>query len=75
MNSANRFETLETTISRDNIVSQVAALLYATGFVKDNQEITNIQFGELFGSSDTELVPLTVSIKNEKEVHGKIYHG
>jgi hypothetical protein len=61
-------KVLDISISRTNIVDQVAALLYATGVVNNRDNITNIQFGELFGASDTELVPLKVYINKEVEV-------
>lgn len=57
---------LSLTISRSNIVDQVASFLYATGKVPHSQEISNIQFSDLFGSSDTEYCTLKVFTK---EVH------
>lgn len=57
------YGTLNTTISRQNIVDQVAALLYAMKVVPDDVDIQNIQFSELFGNSDTELVKLTIQTK------------
>lgn len=66
----------ETVISRSNIVDQIAALLYATKVVPADTEITNIQFGELFGASETELVPLKIFTKGrEKEVQVIKYNG
>lgn len=57
------YGTLNTTISRQNIVDQVAALLYAMKVVPDDVDIQNIQFSELFGNSDIELVKLTIQTK------------
>lgn len=59
---------IETTINRDTIVSQVAAFLYAAGIVNDDEHISNIQFGELFGASDTELVPIKIHLKMPQRV-------
>jgi hypothetical protein len=56
-------EPLNLTLSRSNIVDQVAALLYATGAVHDNEEITNIQFSDLFGVSATEFTSIKVFTK------------
>lgn len=60
--------TIETTINRDTIVSQVAAFLYAVGIVHDDEHILNIQFGELFGASDKELVPIKIELKKKQRV-------
>lgn len=47
-------ETREITIniSESNIKDQIAALLYATKVVFDNEEITDLQIGEPFVSAD-----------------------
>ena len=60
--------TIETVINRDTIVSQVAAFLYAAGIVNDDEHITNIQFGELFGASTTEHVPIKIFFKQPQSV-------
>lgn len=65
---------IELTINRQTIVDQMAAWLYANSIINDNEEITNIQFQDLFGSSDTELVPLKVYFRPEggaKQASGK----
>ena len=56
---------IEMSINRQNIVDQVASLLHAWNVVGEKEEITNIQFGELFGVSDTELVPLKIYFRKE----------
>jgi hypothetical protein len=59
--------TLELTINRSIIVDQVASFLYAIKAVDDGMgEITNIQFGELFGVSETEHVPIKIHIKGRE---------
>lgn len=58
-------ETLTKTLNRRTLVDLVAAHLYATSAIDDNVDITNIQFGELFGASETELVPLKIYTKKE----------
>lgn len=62
------YREIELTLNRQTIVDQVAALLYAAGIVHDNEEVTNIQFKDLFGASDTELAPIKVCIKRHQEV-------
>lgn len=62
------YREIELTLNRKTIVDQVAALLYATGLVFDNEHVVNIQFKDLFGSSDTELAPIKVCIKRHQEV-------
>ena len=56
----------EQVISRGNIVDKIAELLYATGAVHDNEEVTNIQFNNLVGS-DTEFVTMKVFAKSERK--------
>lgn len=62
------YREIELTLNRRQIVDQVAALLYALGIVHDNEHVTNIQFKELFGSSDTEHAPIKVCIRKEQEI-------
>lgn len=38
---------LEIPISQSNIDAQVAAFLYAVGYVHDNEEITSLDYGDL----------------------------
>lgn len=57
---ASRHDFQEITINRQTIVDTMAAWLYATRMIKDANNITNIQFSDLFGASDTELVTLKV---------------
>lgn len=54
-------------INRTNIVNQVAAFLYAIGEVPDSEDITNIQFSDLFGASTEEFCK--AKIFTTKEVH------
>lgn len=61
--------TLDKVIARSTIVDLVAAHLYATSVIDDDTEITNVQFGDLFGVSDVELVP--IKIHTSKEVSTK----
>ena len=50
----------EITVNRQTIVDNTAAWLYATRMINDAKNISNIQFSDLFGASDTELVTLKV---------------
>lgn len=54
---------LEKTIHRQTVVDMMAAWLYATSVLDDNQEVMNIQFGELSGK---ELVQMKIFIKEVK---------
>lgn len=62
------YREIDLTIHRQTIVDQVAAYLYAVGLVHDNEHVTNIQFKELFGCSDTELAPIRVCLKKQQEL-------
>lgn len=62
------YREIETVINRQTIVDQVAAFLYAAGYVHDNEHVTNIQFKELFGESDVELVPIKICLKKQQEI-------
>lgn len=50
----------EITINRQTLVDITAAWLYAARQVNDAKNISNIQFSDLFGASDTEFVTLKV---------------
>jgi len=65
MSSGERFlkqktDFKEITINRQTLVDITAAWLYAARQVNDAKNISNIQFSDLFGASDTELVTLKV---------------
>ncbi len=64
MSSGNKFlnpsEIHKVTISRETLVDIVASWLYATRAVDDAKNIKDIQFSDLFGKGDTELVTLKV---------------
>jgi hypothetical protein len=50
-------------VSVQNIKDQVAALLDAFGEIKDNQEITTIDFGDIVIENGVEIVPITYKVK------------
>jgi hypothetical protein len=54
-----KFTELSKTINRQTIVDVVASWLYAASIVNDNQEITNIEFGDLAKKQ----VPMKIFIK------------
>lgn len=58
-----------TEISLSQIKDQIALLMYAYGKVNDNEEIVDIEIGELKG----ETVPLRLKLK--KEVRVRKYNG
>lgn len=60
------YREIELPLNRQIIVDQVAAFLYAAGYIHDNEHVVNIQFKELFGVSDTELCPIKVSLKKHQ---------
>lgn len=66
------YREIELTLNRQTIVDQVAAFLYASGVVHDNEHVVNIQFKELFGASDIELAPIKVCLKRHQEVEVNI---
>lgn len=52
---------IEIKINRQTLVDLTASYLHAIKAV--NKEISNIQFGELFGVSDQEFIPLKITVK------------
>lgn len=65
--SLNDTRTIETTISTANVKDQIGALLYALGFVKDDEDILDLRLGE----TKNDNVPLSYTIIKKKEV--KVY--
>jgi hypothetical protein len=59
-----RIRNIEVGISKDNLDSQIAALLYAWGFAKDNEEILDISLG----AEAEGIVPLKYTLKKRREV-------
>lgn len=57
------YREIELTLSRQNVVDQIAALLYATGIVHDNEHVLDIDF-----SVGENLVPMKIKLKREQEV-------
>jgi len=53
---------IELTISRDNVVSQVAAFLAAIGVVKDYEDILDIKFGD----TQQDQIPIKIKFKEAK---------
>jgi hypothetical protein len=64
--------TIETSIHHKTIEDQVAAFLYASGIMHDNNEILKIHFGELKKDGT---VPLEITFKEEKEVDVIVHNG
>lgn len=62
-------KTLRVDISKDNIVSQLSALLYATGVVADNYEVLDIRFyvptNHVGPLKPSDVVTLEVDVKKE----------
>lgn len=57
------YREIELTLSRQNVVDQIGALLYALNIVQDNEHIVGIDF---IAGDNT--VPMTVKIKRHQEV-------
>lgn len=63
---------IETAINRGLIEDQVACLIHAFGIVRDNEEISRIDFGSL----DQEQVPIKIHFgKPQKEAEFTDYDG
>lgn len=56
-------QPIEKTINRKLIVDALAPLLYTTGIVPDEVEISNIQFSNLFGASTEEYCNIKIYFK------------
>lgn len=59
------YREIELTISRQNVVDQIAALLYATGVIYDNEHVIDIVYE---GAGGNETVPLKIRLKREQQV-------
>lgn len=56
---------IETTVNRQHIVDSFAQFLYATKVVPPSADITNIQFGNLFGESQDEFTKIKIYTNKE----------
>ena len=63
MNSGNGSRTIEQSVSLDNIKDQIAALLYATGVVHDNEDIEEL----VIPGVNTPIVNIKIKIRGEVE--------
>lgn len=57
--SKKKIRCIETSIHKQHIVDQVSAFLHATSIINDNEEITNIEFGDL-SKRNLDLVPIKI---------------
>lgn len=69
--SLNSLRTIELSMSHGNMCDKIAELLYTLGYVRDNEQVVNIEFTNL----NAELVQLKVEIKKESEVLFEHRHG
>lgn len=68
---SSNLRSIEIPISMANIQDQIAALLYATGKMKESDEILEIKFGQgmgLKGEQADGIVPLTVTFKSTERM-------
>lgn len=59
------YREIETSISFANLKDQVAALLYATGMIHDNEDVLDIEFDWL-GMVDS--IPIKIKLKKQQTV-------
>lgn len=62
---------IDTYISLGNVKDQVAALLYATGVVKDNEDVLDIQFTNGLDKSGLQtdgLIPISIKIRSPERM-------
>jgi hypothetical protein len=59
------YAEFEQTINRKQIVDALAQNLYAFGVVPHDQDITNIQFSDLFGASTEEFCKIKIFTQQE----------
>lgn len=59
---------VEIQISMGNLQDQIAALLYATGHVNDDEDIEHIVFGNLKNVKRDGLVPLTIKVRSPERM-------
>lgn len=65
-------------ISRKNIEDQIAALLYALGYVSNNDDIIQMNIESIIdfninGSKFPEVCPIHITVRHNKEVKAKIF--
>lgn len=53
------YREIELTLNRQNVVDQIAALLYSLNIVKDDEHVIDISY---------ETVPMTIKIKKHQEI-------
>lgn len=58
---------VEMTIAREHIVRAVASHLRSLAIIHNDEEVTNIQFSDLFGRSDVELCNVKIFFEKEKK--------
>lgn len=57
------YREIELTLSRQNVVDQIAALLYATGIIHDDEHVVDIDF-----TAGYETVPMVIKLKKDQQV-------
>lgn len=74
MQSLPDYREIETTISLANIKDQVAALLYASGMVHDNEEVLDIIFDFTDGYEGWNgNYPIKIKLKKQQQVEVLTY--
>ena len=60
------YHEIELTISRQNVVDQIAALLYSLNIVRDDEHVMDIDFYQW--DSWMKQFPITVKVKKQQEL-------
>lgn len=69
LENSHRERTLSICLRKEAVIDQLASLLYATGVVKDSENISNIEFEKFVKDVDgNDGLPIKFTIKKEKEV-------
>lgn len=67
--SVSKSRTLELSLNRKTIEDQIAALLYALGYVKDSEDIISIDFANSYLKTEFQgTVPLTIKLRKRPKV-------
>lgn len=62
------YREIETVLSLANIKDQIAALLYASGLVHDNEDVLDIEFEDPMPLGMYETIPVKLKIKKHQQV-------
>jgi len=58
--------TIETAISTGMIRDQIIQFLYATGIVREDEDVKSLDFGKLVNLNKDSVIPLKINFKGEE---------